>query len=73
NQEGFDRLMPQRDQAFKSRLTDKKFGDARMEFGGRDENRFVIDFMGLGVAKMARRRGMTVGVDTWSVPLALVK
>lgn len=72
DQEKFDLLMRQRDEAFKSRLTDKKFGDARMEFGGRDENRFVIDFMGLGAAIMAARRGMAVVEDTWSVPMVLV-
>lgn len=72
-QERFDLLMRQRHEAFKSRLTDKKFGDARMEFGGRDENRFVIDFMGLGAAIMAIKQGMAVVEDTWSVPLALVE
>lgn len=73
NKVRFDLLMQQRDEAFKLRLTDKKFGDARMEFGGRDENRFVIDFMGLGAAIMAIRRGMAVVEDTWSVPMVLVE
>jgi hypothetical protein len=52
---------------------DKKLGDISPEYGSLVKNAFVLDFMALGVAVIASRRGMGADVDTEFFPQKLFK
>jgi hypothetical protein len=68
----FEALMEEADKKFRARAKDRTFGDLRPEFGGLAENEMVLDFMALGIAKLAVRRGMRLARDTDLVPRALI-
>jgi hypothetical protein len=50
----------------------KQRGEGRLEFGGGEESKYIIDFMGVGCAILARKRGMTCDTDTMYLPRAMV-
>jgi len=73
DQQAFDKLMDHAEEKFLSRAKDRKFGDLRPEFGGLENNEQVLDFMSLGIAKLAIKRGMLLSKDTATVPRALAE
>lgn len=70
DQIAFDRAMLLREE-HQVRLS-KQRGEGRLEFGGGDDSKYIIDFMGVGCAITARRRGMSCDMDTIYLPKAMV-
>jgi hypothetical protein len=70
DQAAFDAALPIRE-AHHVRLSKKK-DLGRAEFGGGEDSKYIVDFMGIGCAIMARRHGMTCDVDTLYLPRAMV-
>jgi hypothetical protein len=50
----------------------KQRGEGRLEFGGGEDSKYIVDFMGVACAIMARKRGMTCDIDTTYLPRAMV-
>ena len=74
DQERFDALMETAEKKFQARASDRKFGDLRPEYGGGQENNAVVlDFMSLGIAKVALKRGMRVARDSDVMPRSLLE
>jgi hypothetical protein len=71
DQAAFDLAMVQREEHH-VRLSKRK-GEGRLEFGGGADSKYIIDFMGVGGAIVARRRGMSCDVDTTFLPRDLVE
>jgi hypothetical protein len=70
DQATFDAVMLQRED-YHVRLGKQK-GEGRLEFGGGEDSKYIVDFMGIGCAIMARRRGMSCDIDTVYLPRAMV-
>lgn len=71
DQSSFDSLMRAREE-FCIRLSAQK-EPGRSEFGGGEQSKYVIDFMGVASAVLARKLGMTCSIDTEYVPAVLVE
>jgi hypothetical protein len=69
----YDRLMQEANDKFKARAKDKQFGDELSEYGGLQENAFVLDFMSLGVASIARRLSLTNSLNSEYFPQTLLE
>lgn len=50
----------------------KRKDEGRLEFGGGEDSKYIVDFMGIGCAIVARRHGMSCDVDTTYLPRAMV-
>lgn len=70
DQAAFDAAMVRREEHH-VRLA-KQRGEGRLEFGGGRDSKYIVDFMGIGCAIMARRRGMSCDVDTTYLPRGMV-
>lgn len=72
DQARFDELMQVREGAC-VKWSKKKAGGSRPEFIGGELSQFVFDFMGVGVAKIARHRGMRCDFDSTFLPKKVVE
>jgi hypothetical protein len=70
DQAAFDAAMERREDHC-VRLARQK-DEGRLEFGGGEDSKYIVDFMGIGCAIVARRHGMTCDVDTTYLPRAMV-
>ena len=70
--ESFNDLLTKAVTQFKERETDKKFGDQLGEYGGLEYNKFAIDFMAIGIAIIAKSKGMNSSLDNDYFPLKLL-
>ena len=73
NQEKYDLLLNEASSLFEERAEDEKFGDQLGEYGGLGENDYVIDFMALGIASVAKSKGLDTSLDTKCFPLLILK
>lgn len=73
DQARFDDLMPEREEACVKWSKNKKAGESRTEFVGGEPSQFVFDFMGVGIAKIARLRGMRCDFDSTFLPKKVVE
>lgn len=72
DQARFDELMRDREEGYVARSLNKNAGESRPEFGGGEQSQFVFDFMGVGIAKVACRRGMRCDFDSTFLPKKVV-
>lgn len=70
DQSEFDKVMQRREEHC-IRLSKQK-EEGRLGFGGGVDSNFIVDFMGIGCAIVARRRGMSCDVDTIYLPRVMV-
>jgi hypothetical protein len=70
DQVAFDAAMVRREEHH-VRLS-KQRGEGRIGFGGGEDSLTIVDFMGIGCAIVARKRGMSCDVDTTYLPKAMV-
>lgn len=72
DQARFDALMQARERVYVARSKDKRLGESSPEFGGGEGSQFVFDFMGVGIAKLARHRGMRCDFEAVFLPKMVV-
>lgn len=70
DQAAFERLMDRREKFFVSRCREKAEG--RSEYGGGRISPFVLDFMGIGIARVAIALGLSFNQYTEHVPKAVI-
>lgn len=57
---------------FGDRRFDKEFGNQLGEYGGLEYNQFSIDFMSVGIAVVAKEKGLIVSIDSDYFPAKLI-
>jgi hypothetical protein len=70
DQAAFDKLMEAREKVVLARRRQTDTG--RLEYGGGIISELVLDFMGIGIAKVAVSRDLALNQDTVNVPKSLV-
>ncbi len=73
DQEKYDLLLNEASALFEERAGDEEFGDQLGEYGGLGENEYVIDFMALGIASVAKYKGLVTSLDTKYFPFLILK
>lgn len=68
----FNGLLHEAAELFKARGSDKEFGDQLGEYGGLEYNQFAIDFMSIGIAILAKAKGIKTSLDNDYFPAELV-
>ena len=73
NESLFNELLNEAIKLFKERSTDKDFGNQLGEYGGLEYNQFAIDFMSVGIAVIAKSKGLSCHQDSVYFPLKLIR
>lgn len=69
----FNELLLEAIELFRARGFDKDFGDQLGEYGGLEYNGFAIDFMSVGIAVVAKSKGLSCQLDNEYFPKDLIE